>query len=124
MMLGTAGFTALLCSFAVKAKEETELTKMEFDLLLKGILVGNSCVGKSCLLRQLTRQVFDPCQDLTIGIDYATDPQVEDLLRRAEAEGAVAGEAVGGAPLLVGVRHALYEGPCGAERLSLKRKRD
>ena len=40
MMLGTAGFTALLCSFAVKAKEELLLGEKVNDVLVTGATGG------------------------------------------------------------------------------------
>ena len=40
MMLGTAGFTALLCSFAVKAKEELLLGEKVKDVLVTGATGG------------------------------------------------------------------------------------
>ena len=40
MMLGTAGFTALLCSFAVKAKEELLLGEKIKDVLVTGATGG------------------------------------------------------------------------------------
>ena len=45
MMLGTAGFTALLCSFAVKAKEELLMGEKVKDVLVTGATGG---VGKYC----------------------------------------------------------------------------
>ena len=43
MMLGTAGFTALLCSFAVKAKEELLLGEKVKDVLVTGATGGVRC---------------------------------------------------------------------------------
>ena len=40
MMIGTAGFTALLCSFAVKAKEESLLGEKVKDVLVTGATGG------------------------------------------------------------------------------------
>jgi acrylyl-CoA reductase (NADPH) len=45
MMLGTAGFTALLCSFAVKAKEELLLGEKVKDVLVTGATGGVGSVG-------------------------------------------------------------------------------
>ena len=47
MMLGTAGFTALLCSFAVKAKEELLLGEKVKDVLVTGATGG---VGSSAVM--------------------------------------------------------------------------
>ena len=40
MMLGTAGFTALLCAFAVKAKEDLLLGEKVKDVLVTGSTGG------------------------------------------------------------------------------------
>ena len=45
MMLGTAGFTALLCSFAVKAKEELLLGEKVKDVLVTGATGGVGTVS-------------------------------------------------------------------------------
>ena len=45
MMLGTAGFTALLCSFAVKAKEELLLGEKVKDVLVTGATGGVGSVA-------------------------------------------------------------------------------
>merc|ERR1712147_334536 len=57
MMLGTAGFTALLCSFAVKAKEELLLGKKDKndylkDLGAKNIIDRKEFEGESKLLEK------------------------------------------------------------------------
>ena len=38
----------------------------------KYILVGDSCVGKSCLLLQFTNHRFEHMHDMTIGIEFGT----------------------------------------------------
>ena len=55
MMLGTAGFTALLCSFAVKAKEELLLGEKVKDVLVTGATGG---VG-SIVIMILTKMGYD-----------------------------------------------------------------
>ena len=40
MMMGTAGFTAMLCAFAVKAKEELLLQSKVNDVLVTGSTGG------------------------------------------------------------------------------------
>ena len=40
MMLGTAGFTALLCSFAIKAREELLMGEKVKDVLVTGATGG------------------------------------------------------------------------------------
>lgn len=39
---------------------------------MKYIIVGDSAVGKSCLLLQFTESRFVPVHDLTIGIEFGT----------------------------------------------------
>jgi len=55
MMLGTAGFTALLCAFAVKAKEELLLGEKVKDVLVTGATGG---VG-SIAVMVLTKMGYD-----------------------------------------------------------------
>ncbi|KAH0570887.1 Rab2a [Spironucleus salmonicida] len=45
---------------------------MSYDLLMKYIIVGDTAVGKSCLLLQFTESRFVPVHDLTIGIEFGT----------------------------------------------------
>jgi len=45
---------------------------MSHNISFKFILLGDSGVGKSCLLAQLTKQEFQETPDLTIGLDYAS----------------------------------------------------
>jgi len=45
---------------------------MSPNISFKFIILGDSGVGKSCLLAQLTKQEFQETPDLTIGIDYST----------------------------------------------------
>ena len=49
MMLGTAGFTALLCSFAVKAKEELLLGSKVKDVLVTGATGGVGSIATMIL---------------------------------------------------------------------------
>tara|TARA_Y100000996_G_scaffold377823_1_gene330118 strand:+ start:694 stop:1695 length:1002 start_codon:yes stop_codon:yes gene_type:complete len=51
MMLGTAGFTALLCSFAVKAKEELLLGEKVKDVLVTGATGGVGSIAIMILSR-------------------------------------------------------------------------
>ncbi|KAF9603070.1 hypothetical protein IFM89_033795, partial [Coptis chinensis] len=52
-----------------KAKLPT-LPIMSYDYLLKFIIIGDTGVGKSCLLLQFTDQRFQPVHDLTIGVEF------------------------------------------------------
>jgi len=45
MILGTAGFTALLCSFAIKAREELLLGEKVNDVLVTGATGGVGCIS-------------------------------------------------------------------------------
>jgi Ras-related protein Rab-2A len=42
------------------------------SLCFKYIIVGDSGVGKSCLLLQFTDKRFEPMHDLTIGVEFGT----------------------------------------------------
>lgn len=41
-----------------------------YDVLLKLIIIGDSSVGKSCLLLRFTEDNFPTCHMPTIGIDF------------------------------------------------------
>jgi Ras-related protein Rab-2A len=43
----------------------------QFDYLFKMILVGDSSVGKSCMLYQYMNEQFNEQSDPTIGIEFA-----------------------------------------------------
>ncbi|GIQ83528.1 Ran GTPase, partial [Kipferlia bialata] len=43
-----------------------------YHYLFKYIVIGDTTVGKSCLLLQFTDQRFQPVHDLTIGVEYGT----------------------------------------------------
>lgn len=45
---------------------------MAHDLLFKFIVVGNSGVGKSCVVLQLCNKEFSPVHDYTIGVEFAS----------------------------------------------------
>ncbi|KAJ3424570.1 ras-related protein rab-2-a [Anaeramoeba flamelloides] len=45
---------------------------MSFDYLFKFVLIGDSAVGKSCLLLQFTDQRFQATHDLTIGVEFGS----------------------------------------------------
>lgn len=45
---------------------------------LKYIMVGDSCVGKSCLLLQLTHDKFEHMHDITIGVEFGTYNHILD----------------------------------------------
>ncbi|KAK8673474.1 hypothetical protein V6N13_111808 [Hibiscus sabdariffa] len=43
---------------------------MPYDYLFKYIIIGDTGVGKSCLLLQFTDKRFQPVHDLTIGVEF------------------------------------------------------
>lgn len=59
---------------------------MSFAYTLKFIIVGDSSVGKSCLLLQFTDKRFKLAHDITIGVEFgsrlvAIDPKVNVKLQ-------------------------------------------
>jgi alcohol dehydrogenase/acrylyl-CoA reductase (NADPH) len=84
-MLGTAGFTALLCSFAVKAKEELLLGEKVKDVLVTGATGG---VG-SIAVMILTKMGYD-VHAVTGKKDkesYLKDLGAKNIIDRKEFEG-------------------------------------
>eukprot|EP00005_Dracoamoeba_jomungandri_P001985 CAMPEP_0174250002 /NCGR_PEP_ID=MMETSP0439-20130205/315_1 /TAXON_ID=0 /ORGANISM="Stereomyxa ramosa, Strain Chinc5" /LENGTH=199 /DNA_ID=CAMNT_0015329959 /DNA_START=47 /DNA_END=646 /DNA_ORIENTATION=+ len=45
---------------------------LPYKYLFKYIIVGDTGVGKSCLLLQFTDKRFQPCHDLTIGVEFGS----------------------------------------------------
>jgi Ras-related protein Rab-2A len=43
---------------------------MAYAYLFKYIIIGDTGVGKSCLLLQFTDKRFQPVHDLTIGVEF------------------------------------------------------
>lgn len=43
---------------------------MSYAYLFKYIIIGDTGVGKSCLLLQFTDKRFQPVHDLTIGVEF------------------------------------------------------
>ena len=43
---------------------------MSYEFLFKYIIIGDTGVGKSCLLLQFTDKRFQPVHDLTIGVEF------------------------------------------------------
>jgi small GTP-binding protein len=39
---------------------------------IKAVLVGDSCVGKTCLMHRFTQGAFDAAYKPTVGVDYRT----------------------------------------------------
>ena len=85
MMLGTAGFTALLCSFAVKAKEELLLGEKVKDVLVTGATGG---VG-SIAIMILSKMGYDvhAVTGKKDKNDYLKDLGAKTIIDRKEFEG-------------------------------------
>merc|ERR1711988_1345823 len=49
---------------------ESYFVKMSYAYLFKYIIIGDTGVGKSCLLLQFTDKRFQPVHDLTIGVEF------------------------------------------------------
>lgn len=45
---------------------------MSYSYLFKYIIIGDSAVGKSCLLLRFTDKRFQPVHELTVGVEYGT----------------------------------------------------
>ena len=43
---------------------------MAFAYLFKYIIIGDTSVGKSCMLLQFTDKRFQPVHDITIGVEF------------------------------------------------------
>jgi acrylyl-CoA reductase (NADPH) len=85
MMLGTAGFTALLCSFAIKAREELLMGEKVKDVLVTGATGG---VG-SIAVMILTKMGYD-VHAVTGKKDknkYLTNLGAKNIIGRKEFEG-------------------------------------
>jgi acrylyl-CoA reductase (NADPH) len=85
MMMGTAGFTALLCSFAVKAKEELLLGEKVKDVLVTGATGG---VG-SIAIMILSKMGYDvhAVTGKKDKEDYLKDLGAKSIIDRKEFEG-------------------------------------
>ncbi len=85
MMLGTAGFTALLCSFAVKAKEELLLGEKVKDVLVTGATGG---VG-SIAIMILSKMGYDvhAVTGKKDKIEYLKNLGAKNIIDRKEFEG-------------------------------------
>jgi len=58
-----------LVQVGIFSSTETHL-KMSYNYLFKYIIIGDTGVGKSCLLLQFTDKRFQPVHDLTIGVEF------------------------------------------------------
>ena len=85
MMLGTAGFTALLCSFAVKAKEELLLGEKIKDVLVTGATGGVGSIAVMILSKMgYNVHAVTGKKDKN---DYLKDLGAKNILDRKDFEG-------------------------------------
>ena len=85
MMLGTAGFTALLCSFAVKAKEELLLGEKVKDVLVTGATGGVGSIAVMILSKMgYTVHAVTGKKDKH---DYLRDLGAKNIIDRKEFQG-------------------------------------
>ena len=85
MMLGTAGFTALLCSFAVKAKEELLLGSKVKDVLVTGATGGVGSIAVMILSKMgYNVHAVSGKKDKT---DYLKNLGAKNIIDRKEFEG-------------------------------------
>ncbi len=85
MMLGTAGFTALLCSFAVKAREELLLGEKVKDVLVTGATGGVGSIAVMILSKMgYNVHAVTGKKDKT---DYLKNLGAKNILDRKEFEG-------------------------------------
>eukprot|EP01092_Planopodium_desertum_P012572 TRINITY_DN595_c0_g1_i1.p1 TRINITY_DN595_c0_g1~~TRINITY_DN595_c0_g1_i1.p1 ORF type:complete len:208 (-),score=14.78 TRINITY_DN595_c0_g1_i1:119-742(-) len=60
------------CSGAKPTTPSAPAENLPYKYLFKYIIVGDTAVGKSCLLLQFTDQRFQPVHDLTIGVEFGS----------------------------------------------------
>eukprot|EP01100_Stratorugosa_tubuloviscum_P011808 TRINITY_DN5365_c0_g2_i1.p1 TRINITY_DN5365_c0_g2~~TRINITY_DN5365_c0_g2_i1.p1 ORF type:complete len:204 (+),score=78.71 TRINITY_DN5365_c0_g2_i1:109-720(+) len=60
------------CCGGQEATNITPNTTPSYKHLFKYIIVGDTAVGKSCLLLQFTDERFQPVHDLTIGVEFGS----------------------------------------------------
>ena len=56
--------------FRFRPKGDDDHLEMSYSYLFKYIIIGDTGVGKSCLLLQFTDKRFQPVHDLTIGVEF------------------------------------------------------
>lgn len=52
--------------------QQTRRWKMSYSYLFKFIIIGDTCVGKSCFLLQFTDKRFQHVHDMTIGVEFGS----------------------------------------------------
>ena len=48
------------------------MSSSPYNYLFKFIIIGDCGVGKSCILLQFADKRFEPCHDLTIGVEFGS----------------------------------------------------
>jgi len=56
--------------FCERKKNERKEFRMSYHYLFKYIVIGDSAVGKSCLLLQFTDRRFQQTHEVTIGVEF------------------------------------------------------
>eukprot|EP01126_Amoeba_proteus_P007399 TRINITY_DN12665_c0_g1_i1.p1 TRINITY_DN12665_c0_g1~~TRINITY_DN12665_c0_g1_i1.p1 ORF type:complete len:244 (-),score=46.26 TRINITY_DN12665_c0_g1_i1:78-743(-) len=54
------------------------MTSTSYSYLFKFIIIGDTAVGKSCLLLQFAESRFQPSHDMTIGVEFGTKTVIVD----------------------------------------------
>jgi Ras-related protein Rab-2A len=62
----------MACCGNPPARPPTAVQTLPYKYLFKYIIVGDTAVGKSCLLLQFTDKRFQPVHDLTIGVEFGS----------------------------------------------------
>jgi len=57
-------------SVSAAGTDRSDRARMSYAYLFKYIIIGDTGVGKSCLLLQFTDKRFQPVHDLTIGVEF------------------------------------------------------
>eukprot|EP01101_Sappina_pedata_P008052 TRINITY_DN438_c0_g1_i1.p2 TRINITY_DN438_c0_g1~~TRINITY_DN438_c0_g1_i1.p2 ORF type:complete len:112 (-),score=35.38 TRINITY_DN438_c0_g1_i1:77-373(-) len=60
------------CGGPPPAARPSPVQTLPYKYLFKYIIVGDTAVGKSCLLLQFTDKRFQPVHDLTIGVEFGS----------------------------------------------------
>lgn len=53
------------------------MSKRDYDFLFKLVLIGDTGVGKSCLLLRFADDAFTDSYISTIGVDFVSSPNLE-----------------------------------------------
>ena len=65
--------TAMLSTLSEMPYEILESKSVQYqDFLFKLIIIGDSAVGKSCLLHRLTNNEFMTDHEVTVGVEFGT----------------------------------------------------